>query len=68
MPKLTFKEDFSRLSFADLSAIYAYSFESYEACTLDKKDEQATFYYKVCRTTNREMERRIIEKFTLKTV
>ena len=67
MLKLIFKEDFSRLSFADLKAMHEVAIEYYEFYTLEKLDERASFFFKVSCALSSELELRLIEKFTLKT-
>ena len=64
MSNLNFKEDFTRLSLADVHAMNTQAIELYEGYTIDGIKGLAAFFYKVAAATSAEMERRIIEKFS----
>ena len=66
MPKLTFQQDFSRLSFADLYAMLETSYLFYKDFDEKNDKERAHFFYKIRLTISAELQRRLIEKFTAK--
>ena len=72
MEGLSFNNDFSRLSFADLYAIWQYAFDisdSYDDCRRDDiSPEEAKglslFFLQISTQAASEMERRMTEKFS----
>ena len=72
MTELTFNNDFSRLSFADLYAIWQYAFDisdSYDDCRRDDISPEdakglSLFFLQISTQAAAEMERRMTEKFS----
>lgn len=72
MTELSFNNDFSRLSFADLYAVWQYAFDisdSYDDCRRDDISPDETkglslFFLQISTQAAAEMERRMTEKFS----